>query len=193
MKQPTKIHDYLAEDIKQWRQSGEYYGYPECCIQDFLNRATALDYHYPTDKNASVEISPEQDSVHKNYGFIPCHECAKKIIWESTTLEGLIKDRKCPNPFPIEEDGYDPRKGPKEAIECDCRCCVVEESDESQYFEVTKEQQKKISEWKDAIKLVFDEYGEFDYTFHHTGIGTTLSVYSHIAYKEKDFTDYDNW
>jgi len=58
MKQPTKIHDYLAEDIKQWRQSGEYYGYPECCIRELH------DYFLNTPKE---EIDKQIDKINEMY------------------------------------------------------------------------------------------------------------------------------
>jgi hypothetical protein len=74
-----------------WRNQGKYYGYPDCCIDSFVNRGLFR------------ELSREQKRVHKNYGFIPCPECAKKIVEGKTTLEGLIKNRECKTPFPIDD------------------------------------------------------------------------------------------
>lgn len=61
-------------------------------------------------------------------------------------------------------------------------------------FEVTEKQTKQIDKWTRAIKLVFGEVGDLEYRFGvGSGIGVTLKVYSKVANKEKDFTDYDSW
>lgn len=73
--------------MNKWQHLGKYYGYPECCTQSFN---TIQVY----------ERSLVQKSVHKNTGFIPCHECAMKIVNNETTLEGLIKNRICKTAFP---------------------------------------------------------------------------------------------
>lgn len=65
---------------------GKYFGYPECCTKSFIRLPI-------------YERSLVQKSVHKNTGFIPCHECAMKIINKETTLSGLIKNRICPVEF----------------------------------------------------------------------------------------------
>lgn len=68
---------------------GVYFGYPECCTKSFIEQPV-------------YERSLVQKSVHKNHGFIPCHECAMKIVNGEETLEGLIKNRVCRTPFPDE-------------------------------------------------------------------------------------------
>lgn len=64
---------------------GVYYGYPECCIIAFYGDNS------PT---------PNQLKVSNNHGFIPCETCTSCVVGGGKTLESLIKNRICPNPFP---------------------------------------------------------------------------------------------
>jgi hypothetical protein len=79
------------DHTEHWRERGSYYGYPKCCIDAFIKP--------PLFK----KLSKEQNAVHKNHGFIPCKECAKKVYGGETTIEGLIKNRECKTPFPIDD------------------------------------------------------------------------------------------
>lgn len=60
-------------------------------------------------------------------------------------------------------------------------------------FTITEEQEARIGEWKEKIKKKYGEYGLYTYSFTSTGIGIGVDVYSHLAKKKKDFTDYDLW
>ena len=51
----------------------------------------------------------------------------------------------------------------------------------------------EINEWKEAIKKVYGKYGEYEYTFIPTGIGTAVSVKSNLAGISRNFTDTSNW
>lgn len=68
-----------------WKDAGEYYGYPKCCIEHFCSNIIKTD---------------EQKIVAKSQGFIPCPDCTKRILDGEIKLEDLIKDRKCEFPFP---------------------------------------------------------------------------------------------
>ena len=57
---------------------GKYFGYPECCIQDFIQ--FYLKEKLRTD---------EQEKV-KCFGFIPCHQHALDILTGKITLEAII-------------------------------------------------------------------------------------------------------
>ena len=76
-------------DLLHWFVNGKWYGYPDCCCLEQLDKLRGLD-----------DISPEQEKVSKNLGFLPCKKHTKQIIKGETTLEGLIQDRGCPTPFP---------------------------------------------------------------------------------------------
>lgn len=69
-------------------QLGRYFGYPECCIQYFVHIRI----------ESMPPLTPKQEAVHGNTGFIPCPTCAEKVTAE--TLHTLIHNRSCPHPFP---------------------------------------------------------------------------------------------
>lgn len=60
-------------------------------------------------------------------------------------------------------------------------------------FELDEEQMKKLKEWQEAIKNVFGEYGEYEFTFKPTGIGDCVKVYSFLAKTTLDLTDVEKW
>jgi hypothetical protein len=72
--------------INKWVVMGVYYGYPVCCIENFYYKGGTLN--------------KDQKKVHYNTGFIPCPECACKILKGGITLHELIKDRFCSIKFP---------------------------------------------------------------------------------------------
>ena len=69
----------------QYDLLGKFYGYPECCIDSFI-----LD----------IKRTRNQRYVHKGLGFIPCNNCATKIMNGENTLEQLIKNRIFSKEFP---------------------------------------------------------------------------------------------
>jgi hypothetical protein len=69
---------------------GVYFGYPPCCIHWFIqNRSDSANL---------TSLTPQQEAVHGNEGFIPCPECASKVTAE--TISTLIRNRKCQVPYP---------------------------------------------------------------------------------------------
>lgn len=88
----------LINEVQQaWRENGEFFGYPECCINWFIERGTKL--YTISDMNKLIEAA-EVPKNQQNYihGFIPCPKCAEKVV---PGREGeLIKNRKCPTPYP---------------------------------------------------------------------------------------------
>jgi hypothetical protein len=60
-------------------------------------------------------------------------------------------------------------------------------------FELTKTQEEKLKDWKEAIKKVFGEYGQYDYIFTPTGIGDVVKIYSHLAKTTLDLTEVESW
>lgn len=60
-------------------------------------------------------------------------------------------------------------------------------------FELDKEQLEKLNEWKEAIKKIYGEYGNYEYRFKHTGIGVSIKVYNDLADTIIDLTDIDKW
>ena len=73
-----------------FRDFGEYYGYPKCCIESFIYNVVTNKPPSRTQKKASGRT-----------GFIPCSYCSWKIKTNKVTLTGLISNRRSCNPFPI--------------------------------------------------------------------------------------------
>lgn len=85
----------------EWfRLNGVYYGYPKCCIDNFI-AMSGINF-------ARSARTIEQNKVHQNNGFIPCPVCAANIVAGKNNLQDLIKNRFCPEPFP--NDGRDEDK-----------------------------------------------------------------------------------
>jgi hypothetical protein len=77
----------LSTELRElWIENGHYFGYPECCIKNFCERG--------------FKLTDEQEAVHKHTGFTPCPECSKKILRGEATLESLLVNRICKEPFP---------------------------------------------------------------------------------------------
>lgn len=73
------------ERKQQMIKKGLYYGYPLCCIRQFLESRDDFDVR-------------ERASMYT--GFIPCTQHALAIVAKTITLESLIQNRKHPRPFP---------------------------------------------------------------------------------------------
>jgi hypothetical protein len=73
-------------NIQHLKLAGKFYGYPSCCIKSFISTSIP-------NRTASQLL------VHNGSGFIPCPECAEKIIMGQTTLEQLITNRFCSTEF----------------------------------------------------------------------------------------------
>lgn len=82
--------EVTQEDIDHWKEKGKYYGYPQCCIDAFCNR---LD----------LNLTPAQEQVLDNHGFIPCHDHALMVIKGEVTLESLIENRECQYDYPMDD------------------------------------------------------------------------------------------
>jgi len=70
---------------RRYKLLGKYYGYPECCINSFID---------------DTKRTRTQRYVHKGLGFIPCNNCATKIMNGENTIEQLIKNRIFSKAFP---------------------------------------------------------------------------------------------
>lgn len=77
--------------MKHFQMMGKYFGYPQCCIDEFCT-STAWD--------------DNQLKVSYGTGFKPCRAHAKQIAEGELKLNDLIKDRYCSLPFPIQWDEF---------------------------------------------------------------------------------------
>lgn len=60
-------------------------------------------------------------------------------------------------------------------------------------FELDEDQVKRLKIWQEAIKVVYGEYGHYEYRFYPTGIGVTVTIWSHLANAELDLSDVEKW
>ncbi len=79
------------KNINLWRVNGKYFGYPKCCIDEFIE-----------DKHQGHPTCTED--LHKCYGFIPCEKHRQDILDGVIKLEELITNRVHKDKFP--NDGY---------------------------------------------------------------------------------------
>ena len=72
--------------MSQWIKYGKRFGFPECCIEAFVER--------------NILPNRIQKRIGNNTGFIPCSYCCWKVLSGKCKLEDLIKDRKERKAFP---------------------------------------------------------------------------------------------
>ena len=89
--------ELCQQGIDKSRLFGKYYGYPDCCIDQWIN-----DSPYANGKPGN-KITELQEEVYqmgsKDYGFYPCDKCCLKIIRGQITIDQLIINRICPDKF----------------------------------------------------------------------------------------------
>lgn len=91
---------YSLDTLQDKKRLGEYYGYPKCCINHFVDnilngKKSILEYQKIYAKNYEVS---------KHTGFIPCTRHTNLILKNKMSLEDLIRNRKCKKKFPNDND-----------------------------------------------------------------------------------------
>lgn len=87
------------------KQSGEKYGYPECCISEFCKATPSKLQSGQGINRHEAELRYKAGCINGQFsGFIPCIKHAKEIIDKKITLESLInrQTRSVPMPFPYD-------------------------------------------------------------------------------------------
>lgn len=75
--------------------TGKYFGYPTCCIQEGIGRiAGIIPRELTFNQSKTSEINGEYS------GLIPCRKCADNLAKNNLDVSKLITKRKCPIPFP---------------------------------------------------------------------------------------------
>ena len=72
---------------------GTHYGYPKCCINDFVLRT-----------HNEQKLDSIQELAGSYTGYVPCVNCSEKIVSNKLSIEKLIKDRKCNTKFPYDDE-----------------------------------------------------------------------------------------
>jgi hypothetical protein len=91
--QEVKLLINLRRHYEIAYKCGKYYGYPNCCINDFVIRV-----------HNNQKVKPIQEFTGQYTGFVPCINCSKKIIKEKLSPHDIIKNRKCKSKFPFYDD-----------------------------------------------------------------------------------------
>lgn len=60
-------------------------------------------------------------------------------------------------------------------------------------FSLSTTQEEKFNAWKEDIKEIFCEYGNFTYIFKPYGIGTSVIIYSELLQKSLDLSEVESW
>jgi hypothetical protein len=73
-----------------WKEKGHYYGYPPCCIQEFLEKSKEI-------------LRTEAQKKVSGTGFVPCHHHSVAILKGDVKIEELIlPTRQHSKPFKTE-------------------------------------------------------------------------------------------
>lgn len=59
------------ERQKRYTEQGIEYGYPSCCVQNFVSKAIK-DYWYLDEQHLT-------NSIFKGTGYLPCRKCSEKV------------------------------------------------------------------------------------------------------------------
>lgn len=90
-------------EYQNWRaeliaQVGKHLGYPQCCCESFVTNDPP--WHENQFEASKINNKPT--------GFIPCLQCANRIINNEITLVELIKDRENKGIFPeVNEEQFE--------------------------------------------------------------------------------------
>lgn len=73
---------------RKLRFYGNYFGYPKCCINQFVKMVLA-------------EKTPTrlQRKVCESTGYVPCSYCSWRILTKQVVLDELVQNRRCKIPF----------------------------------------------------------------------------------------------
>lgn len=84
------MNSNTESDVKYWRAAGRFFGYPECCTEEFLKNATTMT------RTTGIRAEAARE------GFVPCEKHSRELLDGTVKYEDLILNRLCPLPF-----GYD--------------------------------------------------------------------------------------
>ena len=79
----------LVKPLLTCRETGTYFGYPECCILAFVNKQKKF-----------ARPNKTQCKIGKHKGFIPCMPCCRLIMQGHICIEDLIQNRECELSYP---------------------------------------------------------------------------------------------
>ncbi len=86
----AEVEPTLEEQVKQWRAHGKAFGYPECCIDDFVEFISG------------PILSFRKPRLLDGTGFVPCRVCNTTKSEEELVAE--INANRSPDQKPFPED-----------------------------------------------------------------------------------------
>lgn len=96
------LYTYIKKKMNRYdeysRRRGIKFGYPECCIKDYIRRINVNDKFIIPSR---IKIKASNCS-----GFVPCSYCSWKIMSKQCKLSDLITNRKVRTTFPKIAFGY---------------------------------------------------------------------------------------
>ena len=113
-------------------KTGLYYGYPKCCINDFVIRL-----------HNNQQSEPIQELAGMYTGFSPCMKCSEKIILKKLSPHDIIENRSCKTEFPFDDEGghiipckkhalliFSKKITMRQAIKSGCKDCYASDTED---------------------------------------------------------------
>ena len=76
---------FCDADEHQTRDYGRAFGYPDCCIEEFIQDLKIMD-----ESGVDVRNNDQIDIARRTMGFVPCKNHTEMIINGHTTPEDLV-------------------------------------------------------------------------------------------------------
>lgn len=78
---------FCVDDRTKMREYGRQFGYPKCCIEEFVRDADTIN------TSGKDPRSMVQAAIGNETGYIPCKACAVKLALGEKELKDLINNR----------------------------------------------------------------------------------------------------
>lgn len=91
------LYQQFEMSYRTWSEYGKHYGFPKCCINEFVLR----NKHNDDNPSDYIDIKRIPRRICENSGLVPCSYCSWKVLTKQCKLEDLIVDRECKHPFPM--------------------------------------------------------------------------------------------
>ncbi len=87
----------LEDEIRYHVDLGKFFGFLPCCIGEFVGEMREMGGFPMVMERRNAELRS------RDYGMVPCSECAKKLDAGTMHRDELIRDRICSKPFPQQD------------------------------------------------------------------------------------------
>jgi hypothetical protein len=107
LKQELRVTNALAKTTHMpvYLKCAKYYGYPDCCTQEFQQNLIENEGKYTDEIRKLNEKKSSKREIRflaaGNTGFVPCYNHSCQILNNEIEINDLIKNRICEKPFKI--------------------------------------------------------------------------------------------